>query len=152
MTYLGYNAYKSRTIDDMDRAHSGFLTFVKNKTFMTKSNVFLMMTPQPMYIQQTGSFTSKDITMCSPSHFMDCTWSVTVDRNRYLLELLKDFPHIQIYKNIILKRPTQDRSFVPTISWQECVSKLNVRTSVNKCWDMIRKMKVIEGQSIYETY
>ena len=48
--------------------------------FMTKSNICLFNDDTPTYLHPaTGSLTSIDLTMCSPSLFMDFTWRVEED-------------------------------------------------------------------------
>ena len=48
--------------------------------FMTKSNICLFNDDTPTYLHPaTGSLTSIDLTMCSPSLFMDFTWGVEED-------------------------------------------------------------------------
>ena len=50
------------------------------ETFMTRSNICLFNDDTPTYLHPaTGSFTSIDLTMCSPSLFMDFTWRVEED-------------------------------------------------------------------------
>ena len=47
------------------------------ETFMTRNNICLFNDDTPTYLHPaTGSFTSIDLTMCSPSHFMGFTWRV----------------------------------------------------------------------------
>ena len=50
------------------------------ETFMTINNICLFNDDTPTYLHPaTGSFTSVDLTMCSPSLFMDFTWRVGED-------------------------------------------------------------------------
>ena len=99
---------KAGTIDNMDRAHGGVSLFIKSnlpqspvdvtsplqtivvnvtlhttrvmETFMTRSNIYLFNDETPTYLHPaTGSFISIDLTMCSPSLFMDFTWRVEDD-------------------------------------------------------------------------
>ena len=50
------------------------------ETFMTRSNICLFNDETPTYLHPaTGSFISIDLTMCSPSLFMDFTWRVEDD-------------------------------------------------------------------------
>ena len=47
---------------------------------MTQCNICLFNDDTPTYLHPaTGSFTSIDLAMCSPSHFMDFTWRVEDD-------------------------------------------------------------------------
>ena len=53
------------------------------ETFMTINNICLFNDDTPTYLHPaTGSFTSKDLTMCSPSLFMDFTWRVEENPHR----------------------------------------------------------------------
>ena len=56
-------------------------------------------------------------------------------------EFLKDFILMRIYRNIPLKEPKQESSFMPTIGWHEYVSKLNARTSMKTPLNMVHKIK-----------
>ena len=50
------------------------------ETFMTTSNICLFNDDTPTFLHAaTGSFTSIDLTVCSPSLFMDFTWRVEED-------------------------------------------------------------------------
>ena len=191
------------------------------ETFMTRSNICLFNDDTPTYLHPaTGSFTSIDLTMCSPSLFMDFTWRVEEDLHGsdHFPIILKSHYHppddrppkeafpredldggLQLEtfidqlceianetipksnpnptkpqkpwfsdecKEAILERKRSLRVFKrsPTNanlqlyriksakarqvirankkkSWHEYVSKLNARTSMKKCWDMVRKIK-----------
>ena len=207
------------------------------ETFMTRSNICLFNDDTPTYLHPaTGSFTSIDLTMCSPSLFMDFTWRVEEDLHGsdHFPIILKSHYHPpddrppkwqfhkadwNLFKNLCLEAFPQDdldgglqlETFIDQLceianetipksnpnptkpqkpwfsgeckeailerkrslrvfkrsptnanlqlyriksakarqvirankkkSWHEYVSKLNARTSMKKCWDMVRKIK-----------
>ena len=70
-------------VGDFNYLWGGNKTDAKGKvmeTFMTRSNICLFNDDTPTYLHPaTGSFTSIDLTLCSPSLFMDFTWRVEED-------------------------------------------------------------------------
>ena len=87
----------------------------------------------PTYIHRVdGSKSALDLSFCSPSLFLDFSWTVLDDlygSDHYLTILASSLPETR--KTI--------RNYKQS-SWREYVSKLKSKTPMNKIWKMVRKI------------